>query len=249
MVTSTLALNRLAADGARLAIDLPVETGPLEWHGHTRIAAPGLLRAFSLAPAGHGKAIPTHIFPGGRAETFRRRGYDLRLYEAADRSGSCLLWAGPYHEATTWFSGPAPRQSVLNALVAAVEFADGPEGARLTPRVKAGTQQFSTMVFGINDRVSIMISDARSARESLPDWQGMTRGDMEVWKDALALDPDQKAALAGTPYEWRYTFATPTAIFTVVFPKDGTQAGVARDAAGDAMVEAVLGGVRVEWAA
>jgi hypothetical protein len=244
MVTSTLALSRRAADGARLTVDLPLEAGTLEWHGHTRIAAPGLLRAFSLAPAGHGKAVPTHIFPGGRAETFRRRGYDLRLYEAADRSNSCLIWAGPYHEATTWFNGPAPRQSVLNALVSAVAFADSPEGATMRPRVQAGTQ-----VFGINDRVLVMASDARSARESLPGWQGATRGDMEVWKDALALDPEQKAALAGTPYEWRYTFATPTAVFTVMFPKDGTEVGVAGDPQDQAMVEAVLGGVRVEWAA
>lgn len=249
MIASTLALNRLAADGARLTIDLPLEAGTLEWHGHTRIAAPGLLRAFSLAPAGHGKAVPTHIFPGGRAETFRRRGYDLRLYEAADRSNSCLVWAGPYHEATTWFGGPAPRQPVLNALVAAVEFADSPEGATMTPRVQVGTQQFGTQVFGVNDRVLVMAKDARTARESLPGWQGMTRDGMEVWKDALALDPEQKAALAGTPYEWRYTFASPTAVFTVMFPKDGTEAGVSRDAAGDAMVEAVLDGVRVEWAA
>ncbi|MEV0612837.1 hypothetical protein AB0I81_05865 [Nonomuraea sp. NPDC050404] len=249
MITSTFALTRLAADGARLTIDLPVETGTLEWHGHTRIAAPGLLRAFSLAPAGHSKAVPTHIFPGGRAETFRRRGYDLRLYEAADRSNSCLIWAGPYHEATTWFNGPAPRQSVLNSLAAAIEFADGPEGAKVTPRLKVGTQQFGTSVFGISDRVLIMALDARTARESLPDWQGMARGDVEVWKDALALDPEQKAALTGTPYEWRYTFASPTAVFTVMFPKDGTEAAALRNSRDQAMVDAVLGGVRVEWAA
>ncbi|MFI7698588.1 hypothetical protein [Nonomuraea sp. NPDC049480] len=66
----------------------------------------------------------------------------------------------------------------------------------MTPRVQVGTQQFGTQVFGVNDRVLVMAKDARTARESLPGW-GMTRDGMEIWKDAPALDPEQKAALAG----------------------------------------------------
>ncbi|MBG0831088.1 hypothetical protein HS041_25335 [Planomonospora sp. ID67723] len=239
---------RSAPDGTRVTVDLPVEAGAIEWHGHTRFAGPGLVRDFQLAPAGHRRAIPSKIFPGGREETFRRHGFDLVLYEAADRSDSCLVWAGPYHEATTWFGGPAPRRLFLNRLIAAVDFTDSPEGAKITPRIRDGVQQHGTMLIGANDGLLLMASDARVSRESLPAWRGAVQGNAEVWREELDLDPDQKAALAGTPYEWRYTFANPTTVFTLVFSRDPDQAGITARG-NDATVDAVLGGINVMWAA
>ncbi|MFI6501875.1 hypothetical protein [Nonomuraea typhae] len=239
--------TRAAADSARLTIELPDSAGPLEWHGLTKLAGPGFARSFSLAQRGGNKALPTHVFPGGRVETFRRQGYDLTLYEAVDRSDSCLVWAGPYNEAKTWFNGPAPRRSVLNALVAAIEFTDTPDGAIVRPRAKAAIQQFATTVIGANDRLLVMATDARASRESLPDWQGADRGDAEVWKVALDLDPEQKARVAGTPYEWKYTFANQSAVFTVQFTFDPDAASFR--AADTGMVDDVLAGFKVAWAA
>lgn len=245
-MSATLAqITRAAADGARLTIDLPDAAGTLEWHGVTKIAGPGFARSFSLAQRGGNSAIPTHIFPGGRVESFQRRGYDLTLYEAADRSDSCLIWVGPHNEATTWFNGPAPRRSVLNALVAAVDFADTPEGATVKARVPAVLQQFGTTVIGANDRLTIMATDARTSRESLPDWQGANRGSEEVWKVALDVDPDQKPRLAGTPYEWKYTFANAGAVFTVQFTYDLDNASMR--AADTGLADAVLAGLKVQW--
>ncbi|MER6514804.1 hypothetical protein ABT158_48905 [Nonomuraea sp. NPDC001636] len=239
--------TRAAADAARLTIELPDSVGALEWHGLTKMAGPGFAHAFTLVQKGGNSALPTHIFPGGRVETFRRHGYDLTLYESIDRTNSCLVWVGPFNEAKTWFAGPAPRRSVLNALVAAVEFTDSPEGATLRPRLRAATQQFATKVIGRNDRLIVMAGDARAARETLPDFQGARRGDAEVWKIPLDLDPEQKARVGGTPYEHKYIYANSTAVFTVQFTFD-PEASSFR-AADDGFVEDVLAGFKVAWAA
>ncbi|RBQ20131.1 hypothetical protein DP939_09930 [Spongiactinospora rosea] len=237
-----------AADGARVTVDLPAQAGGLEWYGHTRMAGPGLLRAYDLAPAGQHKVIPGKILPGARREVRGRKGYDLVLYEAADRSRSCLVWAGPYNEATTWFAGPAPRSAVLDSITTSVRFRDSRQGATLTPRrgTGPGVRQYGTFVVGMGDRLVVMIRDARAARDGLPEWRGARLGDAEVWKERLDLDPATRAALAGTPFEWRYVYATGTAAYTVVFPtrpgRDET-----RGLAAGTVVDTVLTGIRVRW--
>jgi hypothetical protein len=238
--------ERISADGARVTIDLPEEAGMVSWHGHTRLAGPGLVRNYSFAPAGHHKVIPQKIFPGGRRETYRRQGFDLVLYEAVDRSNGCLIWAGPHNEATTWFGGPVPRQAVLNGIIASVEFTDAPEGARLAPLHPASVQQYGTLLVGIGHELLLMVKDARAGRDALPSWQGAVIGDAEVWKERLDLDPKQRNALAGTPLEWRYIFANPTSIYTVAFPQRADSRNFWNQAERD-RVNAVMAGVKVAW--
>ncbi|MFF5205636.1 hypothetical protein [Streptosporangium sp. NPDC000396] len=242
-------ITRVAPDGARVDISLPPEAGELPWHGHTRLAGPALVRNFDLAPAGQRHVIPRKIFPGGRVETFRRSGFDLVLYEAADRSNSCLVWAGPHNEATTWFGGPAPRQSVLNRLVSNLSFTDSPEGARLVAAGPAANlQQFSTMVIGSSERLSVMIKDARGAREELPSWKGATQGDAEIWKEPLNLGPEQAKAVSGTPFEWRYIIANTTSVIEVVFHQRADSPQLRSTAEHD-RTAAVLAGLKAAWSA
>ena len=101
-------VQRIAADGSVVTLSVPAEAGAMRWFGATRVVGPAINRSFGLAQAGQHKVIPKKIFPGGRVQAFRRVGFDLVLYEASDRSDSCLVWAGPYNEVTTWFGGPAP---------------------------------------------------------------------------------------------------------------------------------------------
>ncbi|GAA2415210.1 hypothetical protein [Nonomuraea africana] len=248
MTTTIAEVVRVAPDGGRAQITLPEEAGVLNWHARTRIAGPRLMRDFDLAQAGQHLVVPRKIFPGGRTEVFRRNGFDLVLYEAADRSDSCLVWAGPYNEATTWFGAPAPRTAVLNRLVSSVSFTDTPEGALLSPAGATAAEQFSSQIYGENDNLLITIRDARAARQSVPEWRGAQQGDAEVWKEELDLDPEQKAGLAGTPYEWRYIYANATAVFEVVLRKRAV-AGEQRSAAAEDRATAVLSGLRVAWTA
>ncbi|WP_433368807.1 hypothetical protein [Streptosporangium sp. CA-115845] len=247
MATTVAQVVRVAPDGGRAQITLPDEAGVLNWHARTRMAGPRLMRDFDLAQAGQHLVVPRKIFPGGRTEVSRRKGFDLVLYEAADRSDSCLVWAGPYNEATTWFGAPAPRTAVLNRLVSSVVFTDTPEGALLSPAKGTAIEQFSTNVYGENDHLLIAVQDARIARESVPEWRGAQQGDTEVWKEALDLDPEQKAALAGTPYEWRYLYANATAVFEVILRMRAGGAGL-RSTGNEERATAVLSGLRVAWA-
>ncbi|MGW4475337.1 hypothetical protein [Nonomuraea sp. NPDC004354] len=248
MVATLSEIVRLAPDGARVTITLPPEADQLAWHAHTRFAGPPLVQSFDLAPAGQRQVIPRKIFPGGKVETFRRSGFDLVLYEAADRTNSCLVWAGPHNEATTWFGGPAPRRAVLNRLVANLTFADSPEGARLVPAdAVANLQQSTTVLIGNSERMVMMVKDARGAREELPTWRGATQGDAEVWKEPLGLDPEQADAVRGTPFEWRYIIANATSITELVFHRRAAEAAQLRSTEEHDKAAAVLAGVKAVW--
>ncbi|MFI6321042.1 hypothetical protein ACIBG8_26130 [Nonomuraea sp. NPDC050556] len=239
-MVATPPIARLAPDGSRVTVTLPVEAGKVPWYGHTRFAGPALVRPFDLAPAGQHHVIPRRLFPGARVETFRRTGFDLVLYEAADRSRSCLVYAGPHHEAVTYFGGPAPRRSMLNRLTSNLTFTDSPEGASLTPA--AGIQQLNSTVVGATPTMMIVIKSARGFRAELPSWQGAVRGDAEVWKEPLNLDPEQAEALKGTPYEWRYIIANASTVIEVMFSKRPGES-LKSDAP-----EAVVAGLAAEWA-
>ncbi|MEO3927141.1 hypothetical protein ABGB07_25220 [Micromonosporaceae bacterium B7E4] len=239
---------RAAPDGAQVSVTLPPEVGTLKWYGATRFSGAQFLRDFSFAQAGAHKVIPHKIFPGGRTEVFRRRGFDLIVYEAADRSDGCLVFAGPHNEATTWFGGPAPRPAVLNRIISMVTFTDSPAGARMTANPAANLQQHGTMLIGSDARMTLMVRDARQARSELPTWQGMARGDTEVWRSRMDLREEDASRLAGTPFEWRYTFANPTSVFDVTFrstPPPGVRLAKTVD---EDHVNTVLAGLQVSWA-
>jgi len=239
---------RTAPDGAKVSVTIPATAGDVRWHAGIRFVGPGFARDFTIAPVGAQKAITQRILPGARSQVVRHTGYDIVLYEAPDRSDSVLVFAGPYHEAHTWFGGPAPRTSVLNQLVSTVDFADSPTGARVTARPGTDLQQHGVMVVGSDARMTVMIMDARQERDRIPTFRGMTQGDAEVWRYRMDVREEEAARLAGTPYEWRYLFANKTAVFDVSFrakPPRGVATGAAL---GQEHVEKVLGGLRVSWA-
>jgi hypothetical protein len=244
--TSVAELIRSAPDGSSCTLSLPPEAGVLEWFGKTRFAGPEFLRDLGFAPAGQHQVIPRKIFPGGRQETFRRRGFDLMLFEATDRSDSCLVWVGPHHEATTWFGGPAPRRDVLDRMVSTLTFTDSPSGAYLTAEPAANLQQYATMLVGQNDQLLLMISDAPTQRHLVPTAQGTVRGDAEIWRERLELDGVQRDMLAGTPFEWRYLIVFPTAIVEVIFPVSPT-ATQTTEVSDETLVTSVLSGLQASW--
>ena len=239
---------RTAPDGATVSVTIPATAGILNWHAAIRFTGVMFTRDFTIAPAGAQKAIPHRILPGARAQTVRGNGFDLVVYEAADRSDGALVIAGPYHEAHTWFGGPVPRTGVLNRLVSMVDFVDSPTGARVTPAAGTDLQQHGVMVVGSDARTTIMIKDARQERDRIPAFRGLVRDDAEVWRYRMDLRDEEATRLAGTPYEWRYMYANPTAVFDVSF-RDRPAPGAAADAAvGDEHVNTVLAGLRVTWA-
>src|SRR5687768_2588574 len=95
-----LTVTRIAASGVTVALTVPAALGVHRWYGSTRFAGPRMARQFFLAPAGEHRVIPTSVLPGARTARRSLRGFDAVLFEAADRSDSALVFAGPHHEAT-----------------------------------------------------------------------------------------------------------------------------------------------------
>lgn len=239
---------RVAPDGARVEVHVPEEFGEPAWFGITRLAGPRVQRDFHLAPVGQHRHIPTKLMPGASVRTFSRHGYDVLLYEAADRSDSCLVWVGPYHEATTWFGAAAPRPDLISSLINLVRYEDAPAGARLVSRSPRLTQQYGTVLTAWSEWAWLGVRSAAEGAGVLPDWQGMIRGDREIWRSERSLEDADRGRLSGTPYQWRYLIAGPDSVAEVTLHPPGSPlrpTGLADDP--ERRVAALVDGLRVGW--
>ena len=88
---------RMAASGHPVELTLPGMLGAFRWYGSTRFTGPRFARQFFMAPAGEHRAIPSKILPGARQVRREMHGYDAVVFEAADRSDSALVLAGPHN--------------------------------------------------------------------------------------------------------------------------------------------------------
>lgn len=199
--------QRLAPSGAPLWIRTPTALGAFRWYGSTRFTGPRLSRQFFLAPAGEHRAIRTHVLPGAGETRRGLRGFDAVVFEAADRSDAALVLAGPHHEATTWFGGPAPDAAGIERILTALRFTDSPTGAALTPTSDLLVRQSDTAVIGRSPDAVLVARRPADVLPTLPDWAGLRLPSGELWRAGRVLEPARAAMAAGTPHEWRYILA------------------------------------------
>ncbi|HVL86256.1 MAG TPA: hypothetical protein VM367_18470 [Pseudonocardia sp.] len=213
----SLAVSRVAATGAPVDLTLPAVLGEYRWYGSTRFAGPRLARQFFLAPAGEHRAIPTHLMPGAREIRRSLRGADAVVFEAPDRSDSALVLAGPHHEATTWFGGPAPDAAGIERLLATFRFTDSTRGASLVPTSDLLVGQSDTALIGRNAGSVLIARPAVDVLPTLPDWAGLRLPGGELWRGGRVL-PDADAALVtGTAHQWRYILVGEDVAMDLVF--------------------------------
>jgi hypothetical protein len=151
------------------------------------------------------------------------RGFDALVFEAPDRSDAALVLAGPYHEATTWFGGPAPDERGVAALLAAFRFTDHPAGAALVPVADLLVAQTDVTVVGRSPRSTLIVRRAADALASLPAWAGLRLPGGELWRADRLLGPREASLVAGTAHQWRYLLAGDSAAMDVVLhgPESG----------------------------
>jgi hypothetical protein len=243
----TTAVSRIAASGAPVDLVLPEALGDLRWYGSTRFSGPRTARQFFLAPAGEHRAVPTHALPGATRRVEPMRGFDAVLFEARDRSDAALVLAGPHHEATTWFGGPAPDAAGLSALLTGLRFTDSPRGAALTPVSDMTAAQRDTSLIARSRDATLVVRPAADALPALPDWAGAALPGGEMWRAERVLDPGSTAAVAGTPHRWRYLFAGDSVAMDLVL--HGPEAGRSRTALSDDAVASALASLAGSWAA
>jgi hypothetical protein len=216
-------MTRIAPSGARVDLAVPEVFGPLRWYASTRFTGPRTARQFFLAPRGEHRVIPTHVLPGARERRVALRGADAVVFEALDRSDAALVLVGPYHEATTWFGGPAPADGALAALLETFRFTDAPEGATLVPTSDLLLRQAGVSLIGRGDRATLVARRAVDALPTLPDWTGLRLPAGELWRADRLLDNGASALVAGTVHEWRYVLAGESAAMDLVLhgPESG----------------------------
>lgn len=238
-------VTRVSPTGSTVGLVIPESLGEHTWYATTRLAGDRTVRQFTVAPVGQHEVIPSRIMPGATRSDWQFHGHDVVLFEAPERRDACLLWIGPYHEATTWFGGPAPSRRGLNRLLGSVEFADDPNGAVVRPRVAQYTRQFGTTVIGSGPTSYLAARPAPDALGALPDWAGLTLAGGELWRSPRMLSGDAAASAAGTIHEFRYLLANPTCALDIVL--NGPEAGGVPADLGHDDLTGVLDALRASW--
>jgi hypothetical protein len=239
--------SRIAPSGAPVDLTVPTAFGRYRWYGSTRFAGPTMARQFFLAPAGEHAAIPAKLLPGARERRQQMRGFDAVVFEAPDRSDSALVLAGPHHEATTWFGGPAPDVAGLNALISTFRFTDAENGASLVPTSDLLVRQSDVTLIGRSDASVLMVRRVTDALPTLPDWAGFRLPGGEMWRAGRVLDDRQEALVAGTPHQWRFLIAGTSAAMDLVLL--GPESDRPRLPLDEEQVLAALGALTGSWAA
>jgi hypothetical protein len=245
--TGAVEVRRVAASGHPVELRVPGLVGELRWYGSTRFTGPRLARQFFLAPAGEHRAVPTRILPGARETRRALRGYDAVVYEAADRSDSALVLAGPHNEATTWFGGPAPDAAGLDRILRTFRFTDSAAGATLVATSGPLVQQPDVTLIGRSARAVLLVRRAAEMLPTLPDWAGLTLPGGELWRAGRVLDREQAGLVAGGPHQWRYVLAGPTLGMDLVLL--GPESGRAPLRLAEAQVVDALSVLTGRWAA
>ncbi|GAB3204814.1 hypothetical protein GCM10027294_00670 [Marinactinospora endophytica] len=234
-------MSRIAADGSEFTVEGAAPLGSLSWSGITRISGDAFHRQYSIAPAGRHEVIPRKLLPGAREEVRHHRGHDLLLYNG--EAQSCLVWAGPHHDAVSWFAGPAPSGDALERVIGVVEFVDAPGGASVRPVAGDSFRQFGTVAIGRCDEAVLMVRSARDALPDLPEWQGLTRDDVEIWRMPVDDGAGDSAPREDSPFGWRYMIAGESALLEVIFV--GPSGDVPKMAESD--VGSVLENIQARW--
>ncbi len=217
-------VTRRSPSGATVAMSIPAALGEYRWYGNTRFSGPRVARQFFFAPVGRHRVIPRKILPGGRQVRRSFRGHDVVLFEAVDRSDAAAVWVGPFNEATTWFGGPGPDEALLSYLIGTGEFRDSASGASLTPTSEY-VRSADTSVIGMNEASRLIVRSATDALPLLPDWAGLAVPGGELWRTERTLETADARAVAGTPHQFRYLVASPTAVLDLVLlgPESGRE--------------------------
>lgn len=248
MVAATgRAVSLVAPSGAPVDLEVPEALGDFRWYGTTRFSGPRMSRQFFLAPAGERRAIPTHVMPGASERVQPMRGFDAVVYEARDRSDSALVLAGPHHEATTWFGGPAPDPAGAAAMLSSFRFTDAPGGATLVPVSPLLVSQPDVAMIGQSEQATLIVRRSADVLPSLPEWAGFALPGGELWRAGRVLDPRATAQVADTPHQWRFILAGDSVAMDLVLlgPESGRAATTLTE---DDVVDA-LGQLTGRWAA
>lgn len=247
VATTTRAVSLVAPSGAPVDLEVPEAFGDFQWFGTTRFSGPYLSRQFFLAPLGQHRAIPTHVMPGATERVQPMRGYDAVVYEARDRSESALVLAGPHHEATTWFGGPAPDLMGVSTMLNSFRYEDGPRGAALTAASPMLVSQPDVALIGHSEAATVIVRRSVDVLPSLPDWAGLALPGGELWRTARLSDDRPSALGDDSPHSWRFILAGDSFAMDLVML--GPESGRAATALSQDQVVDALGAFTGRWTA
>lgn len=241
------AVSLVAPSGAPVELAMPDAFGQFRWYGTTRFSGPRLSRQFFLAPAGEHRAIPTHVMPGATRRVQSMRGFDAVVFEARDRSDAALVLAGPHHEATTWFGGPAPDLLGVASMLTSFRFTDSPRGATLVPAAPLLVSQPDVALIGHSEEATVIVRRSADVLPSLPEFAGFPLAGGEMWRAGRVLNARAARLVANTPHRWRFVLAGDSLAMDVVLlgPESGRAATTMSE---DDIVDA-LGLLAGRWAA
>jgi hypothetical protein len=203
-------LQLRAPSGSRLRVTLPDEPSVTSVSTYAQFAGGAYSRLFQVGARGFQEIANRELVPATVVDRLALQRGEVVVATSADGDVSTAAWIGPYHEAMTVFTGPAPPREAILSVFAQFRFDDNVAGLRMTPSKHSGIDLVSeglTVVVG--DRGYLSIPEPRNTRSIVPSHRGSKTSYGEVWRASKVPEGEPTPVITSPgPRDYLYILAT-----------------------------------------
>jgi len=196
--------------GRRLRVTLPDEPTVTSVSAHAQFAGGAYSRIFQMGALGFQDIANRQLVPATVRDRFVLQHREVVVATSDDGNVTTAAWRGPYHEAMTVFTGPAPPRPAIMSVFEQFNFDDDLAGLRMTPARLSGIDLVSegvTVVVLGRGYLSIPAPD--NARSIVPGHRGSRTEHGEVWRANRVPEGEPTRAIkAERARDYMYILAT-----------------------------------------
>jgi hypothetical protein len=196
--------------GRRLRVTLPDRPKVTSVSAYAQFAGGSFSRLFQTGPRGYQETANRDLVPATVRDRFILQRREVVVATSSDGDVTTAGWLGPYHEALTVFTGPAPTRAAIMSVFEQFTFSDDVSGLKMTPSRLSGidlaTEGLTVLVLG---RGYLSIPSPRDTRAFVPAHRGSPSQHGEVWRAPRAPDGEPSGAVSTRqPRDYLYILAT-----------------------------------------
>jgi hypothetical protein len=139
---------------------------------------------FQVTPAGSAEIVSKQMGDWSRYAVREAQWNGGRLLSMEDpESGTNMVWVGPHHEVSTFFTGTGVPFETFMDILARFDIQDTPEGLTMLPRAGSGMTLGNLLAVNTIDQVcNVQVKPLADASESVPRSKGKRVRGGSMWR-------------------------------------------------------------------
>jgi hypothetical protein len=217
-------LELRAPSGSRLRVALPDEPRVTSVSTYAQFAGGAHSRLFQIGARGFQEIANRELVPATVVDRLVLQRREVVVATSDDGDVSTAAWIGPYHEAMTVFTGPAPPRAEILSVFDQFRFDDHVAGLRMTPSKQSSVDLVSEgLTVVVLGRGYLSIPEPRNAASIVPRHRGSRTRHGEVWRASKTPEGEPTQVIRSpTPRDYMYILATAKGAAQVDFFPDAS---------------------------